>query len=360
MSIYLPRPPTGPQQPNRPGGGHVPGIPHMPVRGNASVHSIEQHESNVVGVGDNIYVVKEDFIYLDSATAKMTPQGTFLFNLKPSIQASGIERNYIYLKQFSALNTLNNINSSTFTVHRKVSGVETPYHRTFDIGAFNSVKDLCLALNEKFQPKDGGSTVPTSDKRDGGEAVPFVKFTYDETTCLVSAVQKDGYEIRLEGEVFDLLNLRINTISSWISMDTVDIWRAIANIYVSCNQIADAHTQTSVNIPNRLIKVQNRTNYGQYLQYEVELPIQPKELEPQMCNQLELRLYNEDGMTWFPERFLITLCRQVRKPVVKHQETYWVQDPSKTLLKADYESRKPPIKRFLPNDECPYHYTNYI
>jgi len=360
MSIYLPTQPVGPMQPSRPGGGGLPGIPHMPVRGNASVHSIEHHESNIVGVGDNIYVVKEDFIYLDSASAEMTPQGAFMFNLKPSIQATGIERNYIYLKQFSALNTLNNINSSTFTVHRKVSGVETPYHRSFDIGAFNSVKDLCLALNEKFQPKDGGSLVPPSDKRDGTLAVPYVKFTYDEKTCLVSAVQKDGYEIRLEGEVFNLLKLNVNTLSSWISTEPVDIWRSIANIYVSCSQIVDAHTQTSVNIPNRLIKVQNRTNYGQYLQYEVELPIQPKELEPQLCNQLELRLYNEDGMTWIPDRFLITLCRQVRKPVVKHKETYWVEDTSKTLLKEDYQSRTPPIRRFLPNDECPYHYTNYI
>ncbi len=88
---------------------------------------------------------------------------------------------------------------TTFTVKRTVSGTETLYHRTFDIGAFNSVRDLCLALNEKFQPKDGGSTVPSSDKRDGGEPVPYVKFTYDETNGLVSAIQQSGHAIELVG-----------------------------------------------------------------------------------------------------------------------------------------------------------------
>lgn len=362
MSVFTPNPPANnPPGFDRPYMPNFPTIPHMPVRGNASVHSIEHHESNIVGVGENVHVVKEDFIYVDSSLATKKADGTYTVKLDPPVQSNGIERNYIYLKQFSCLNTIPNIDASPFEI---IDSTRVPpnFPRSFDIGAFNSVKDLVAALNEKFCPKDGGSTVPASDPNDGGEQVPFVQFEYDSSTCLVTATQLQQNPIGFDGEIFDLLKLAEvpGVLYQWKSTEPVDIFRAISNIYVSCDQIVDAHTSTSANIPNRLIKMTNYTDYGNYLQYEAMLPVQPKELEPKVVNTLDIRLFNNDGLTFTPDRFLMTLCRQLRKPVVNHKESYWVEDTKNTLLKEDYESRKPPIRRYLPNDNCPDSYATYL
>lgn len=334
-------------------------ILHMPTSRKAPNIHISSEQFHETGVAQNSVLINESYLYLnsDNSTKK---NDTFEFQLNPSISSDRLERTYVYLKSFSAVNNLQQIDSTQFHILRSDSS--QPYIRSFAEGSFSSPEELCLALNEKFCPLNGDTFVNTIGDIDEGKAVPFIKFTYDDTSCLITAksTKVDSntgnlYNFDFQGKIFDLLKLEGVAIieNSYTSTEPIDIDRNISDVYISCAQLSDHYSiGVNNNIQSVLSKIPVRTNYGGYIHFTKTLPIQPRELHSKNISKLSFKFLDNDGYIWSSlNRFNITICIQKRQPVVRERETYWQEDGFQKYLEAEQLSKKPPL--FAPNSKCP-------
>ena len=128
------------------------------------------------------------------------------------------------------------------------------------------------SLNGKFFSKDNGSIVNEPHSPDHEKPVPFVKFTYDSHTCIVTATSETEVAFTVEGKVFDLIkfdNAYSGITHIFKSTEPVDINAFCADAYISCEQLDD--NQYSLhNIPSVLYKVPMDCDYAQYLHHEIK------------------------------------------------------------------------------------------
>jgi len=315
--------------------------------------SMEDHgQSHAVGIGHNSHLLKESYLYLDSDKATKKNDDTYEFLLSSSINCVGMEKPYIYLKQFSAVNNMPMVDDSSFFI--KMADNTVQFQRTFDAGSFENIDTLISALNAKFCP-DKDMTITSVNEphsSDDGKPVPFVRFSYNSHTCIVTATALTGVNFLVGGKIFELIKFD-NVISGishiFESTEPVDINSFCADAYITCEQLDD--NQYSLhNIPSVLYKVPLVCDYAEYLHHEIELPLQPKELSQKNVSKLSFKIFNNIGESWTScIRFNMTLCVQIRSPVIKYSDNYWTEANVSNFLEQETLSKNPP----LPIVRCP-------
>ena len=133
-------------------------------------------------------------IYLDSDSATRAGN-SFQFDISPTIEVQYPQRGNLYLKEFSGLNTLYNINATNKTNSIKV-GTSTAIPRSLVVGTINTGEALQNKLNILYAPDN-------------------VTFTWDNDTLKMSAVHDSGSSLTFSGKLFgNMLNFTLNESSA--------------------------------------------------------------------------------------------------------------------------------------------------
>ena len=240
-------------------------------------------------------------IYLDSDSG--TRAGiSFQFEISPTIEVQYPQRGNLYLKEFSGLNTLYNINESNKTNSIKV-GSNAAIPRELEVGTVKTGEALKVKLNTLFAPDN-------------------ITFSWDDATLKMSAVSSIGASpLTFSGNLFQkMLNFPVNeevTIFPVLSSHEVDPHRGTHNIYMSIAEVANntRDVGTAANKGSRIAKVPITTEYGAYIVYQAADPVQKSPVENSMLNQLNIQLFDDDGNAYVPDRFTITLALEISVPV---------------------------------------------
>ena len=239
-------------------------------------------------------------IYLDSDSGRRAGN-SFQFDISPTIEVQYPTRGNLYLKEFSGLNTLYNINESNRTNSISVAG-GTPITRSLDVGNIKKGEDLKVKLQALF-----GS-------------VANVGFTWSDETLKMTAVHSSNAVMTFSGNLFEkMLNFRVNEplpVGAESSHE-VDLHRAIHNVYMSIAEVANntRDVGTASNKGNRIAKIPITTEWGAYVVYQALEPVQKSPVENSMLNQLNIQLFDDDGNNYVPDRFTITLALEIAVPV---------------------------------------------
>jgi hypothetical protein len=288
--------------------------------------------------------------------------GTYEFMLEPPlINENNTDKKYIYLKSFSSMNTLHNVLEQSFTITKIYNQTEYDYPRTFKKKCYSVIEELIYDLNIKSSSIDGSDYITNKkdeDYLDGMTSVPKLTFVYDKKTnkILTKYENIEGVPVffRLTGQIFDLLNIPSTILSenSILSEKPINLFRSLHNINITCNQISTTHNRSENNIPNRLMKLVLKRNYGEYIQMTAKHPITKYELNSQSVNKLSFKLYSDDAEIWEPDRFFLSIVIESHKPII-HHSNYWIENPETTLIRESETFRNPPFLQNRDNTNCP-------
>ena len=238
-------------------------------------------------------------IYLDSDSGRRAGN-SFQFDISPTIEVQYPTRGNLYLKEFSGLNTLYNINESNRTNSITVAGTTNP--QTLDLGNITKGEDLATQLTSKFQPASN------------------VVFAWSDVTLKLTATHNSGTAMTFSGNLFEkMLNFTVgdSVASPHTSSHEVDIHRGTHSIYMSIAEVANntRDVGTAANKGNRIAKIPITTPWGAYIVYQALEPVQKSPVENSMLNQLNIQLFDDDGNNYVPDRFTITLALEIAVPV---------------------------------------------
>ena len=239
-------------------------------------------------------------IYLDSDSGTAAGN-SFQFEISPTIEVQYPQRGNLYLKEFSGLNTLYNVNESNKTNSIQV-GSSAAIPRTLEVGTIKTGEALETKLNSLFAPDN-------------------VTFNWSNDTLKMSAVHNSGSSLTFSGNLFDkMLNFTVNEASPSSGMEStheVDPHRGTHNIYMSIAEVANntRDVGTAANKGSRIAKIPITTEWGAYIVYQAADPVQKSPVENSMLNQLNIQLFDDDGNAYVPDRFTITLALEISVPV---------------------------------------------
>ena len=226
-------------------------------------------------------LINTNHIFLDSTTARLV-NGTYEFNLSPPIQEGHLQENYLYVTEFSSVNTLLNINDSNRIVSIIVGG--QTYTGNLTSKNISTGTDLATALNTIFNTATTGN----------------ITFTFDVNTLKMIATHNANSPMTFAGSLFsDMLHYPVNEVvaSPTTSSQAVDVHRATHNLYVSIQEISNSviHVGSADNIPNRICKIPIVEAFGSYIMYQATLPIQKALRISKKWKMYILWLIRQDG-----------------------------------------------------------------
>ena len=243
-------------------------------------------------------------IYLDSDSGKKSGN-VFQFPISPTIEVQFPQRGNLYLKEFSGINNLYNVNTNNQTNTISIAGVgdfTTGSGAVPVIPAHNyaTLEDLVEVLNNTFTATTGVSF-----------AVEGLKVRATTTGNAQVAFSGPLFEKMLRFTVDEELTL------PHISKGEVDIFRATHNIYMSVAEVANntRDVGTASGKGNRIAKIPVSTPFGAYVVYQAVEPVQKSPVENSLLNQLNIQLFDDDGNVYEPDRFTITLALEIMVPV---------------------------------------------
>ena len=202
----------------------------------------------------------------------------------------------MYLKEFSGINNLYNINQGNTSNTIKVNG--TPHAGTIPIGNYGTLDALVVALNAAFT----------------GSGVTFT------VEGLKIRATNTNATLEFSGNLFSkMLRFTVNqsVVSTEISAGEVDIHRSTHNVYMSIGEVANntRDVGTAAGKGNRIAKIPVVTKFGAYVVYQAVEPVQKSPVENSLLNQLNIQLFDDDGNVYEPDRFTITLALEIAVPV---------------------------------------------
>jgi len=238
---------------------------------------------------------------------------TYQFDISPTIEVQFPQRGDLYLKEFSGLNNLYNIHTTNQTNTIDVNG--TPYTRNLPIGHYATLDEFVAMLNATF-----------GDVADSGTSFALVQNTSfpDVKTLKIQATNGSAgpapLGLTFSGPVFErILNFSVNTIvqSPHVSSREVDIHRSSHNVYMSIAEVANntRDVGSASAKGNRIAKIPISTGFGAYIVYQALDPVQKSPVENAIINQLNIQLFDDDGVPYKPDRFTITLALEILVPV---------------------------------------------
>ena len=259
----------------------------------------------------NSHISHTYHIYLDSDAGRVIGN-TYQFDISPTIEVAFPQRGDIYLKEFSGLNNLYNINTSNQINTIDVNG--TSYTRILPIGHYGTLDEFVLMLNDTFgDVSDSGTTFTLLQNTN----FPDVKTLKIQATNTSAGPSPQG--LTFSGPVFEkILNFTVNTIvpSPHVSSKEVDIHRSQHNVYMSIAEVANNTRDVGTPLAkgNRIAKIPISTGFGAYIIYQALDPVQKSPVENAIINQLNIQLFDDDGFHYTPDRFTITLALEILVP----------------------------------------------
>ena len=251
-------------------------------------------------------------IYLDSDAGRKLGN-TYQFDISPTIEVQFPQRGDLYLKEFSGLNNLYNINTTNQTNTIDVNG--TQYTRDLPIGHYATLDEFVAMLNATFGDVADSGTNFAPVTNTNFPNVPTLKI---QATNANAGPAPLG--LTFSGPVFEkILNFSVGTIvqSPHSSSKEVDIHRSTHNVYMSIAEVAN--NTRDVGTPsargNRIAKIPLSTGFGAYIVYQALQPVQKSPVENAIINQLNIQLFDDDGVPYTPDRFTITLALEILVPV---------------------------------------------
>ncbi len=236
-------------------------------------------------------------IYLDSDSAQKSGN-IYQFDISPTVEVQFPERGEMYLKEFSGINNLYNINQSNTSNSVKLNGAPALGTGTIPIGNYATLDELKEALNIAFSN---------------------INFTVEGLKIKATA-PNTGDALEFSGNLFKkILRFRVNevVVGSETSAGEVDLHRSTHNVYMSVAEVANntRDVGTAANKGSRIAKIPIATQFGAYVVYQASGPVQKSPVENSMINQLNIQLFDDDGVAYIPDRFTITLALEIVVPV---------------------------------------------
>lgn len=237
-------------------------------------------------------------IFLDSDSGKRAGN-SIQFNISPTIEVNYPTRGFLYLKEFSGINNLYNINDSNKTNNVVITGTTAGSPISLATGNCQSGTLLAAKLTTAF---------------------PDVTFEFDETTLKMRATNASNASMTFSGNIFEkILNFKTNelVVSGHTSLAEVDIHRSSHSIYMSIGEVANntRDVGTAQGKGNRIAKIPIVTGFGKYIVYQCASPVQKSPVENSIINQLNIQIFDDDGNNYNPDRFTMTLALEIAQPV---------------------------------------------
>ena len=294
-------------------------------------------------------------MYLDSDNAKRENlSNKYEFKVEPSIQTFSGETAKIYVKQFSMMNTLQNIRGTPIertltvtTANVNDSNDEKEIAHQFPPSHYGNGTTFAQALNDIFYPTDANGNALAQNKF--GQNNLYVKFTWDGFQQKMAFEYKgtdhgqpNHYVYFSPNEVINQKFLKFESSPSFqyhtgFSQYIVDLNRDMHHLYISCDQVTSTHTRTANDISGRIYKVPVETAYGSYIQTHESEPIHKSKLDGNTSTTLSLSLFDDSGTFFHPDRFFLTLVIELHK---KNDKNVEMRHPFTNDI-----SRHPPLLR---------------
>jgi len=248
-------------------------------------------------------------VYLDSDSAVKTGN-TYQFPISPSIDIQYPQRGYVYLKEFSALNNLYNVDTHNNTLRVYYQDPTTAVLTnsgvlTLPVGHYATGVQLATALQALFPANT-------------------MNFQFVEGKMVAFHATQN---FRFEGVIFSDMCLfeinatfienAINSATVYTSTNEIDIHRGIHNVYVAIQEIRANNRDigTAVGRGSRIAKLPVLTTFGQYIVYQAQSPVVKMTLDEVRINQLHITLFDDDGHHYEPPRFTLSLAIEVADPI---------------------------------------------
>jgi len=273
-------------------------------------------------------------IYLDSDSGKKSGN-VFQFPISPTIEVQFPQRGNLYLKEFSGINNLYNVNTNNQTNSITV-GATT---HTTGIGGIPEI------------PPGNYSTLQELLDRVNTTFTGIVTFTIVPGTIKVQAEHVSNSDFTLSGPLFEkMLRFTVNeqVTSPHVSKGEVDIHRATHNVYMSVAEVANntRDVGTASGKGNRIAKIPVTTQFGAYVVYQASGPVQKSPVENSLLNQLNIQLFDDDGNVYEPDRFTITLALEIMVPVQTDYKNQISDMPGSYSTSKLHPIIAPAIRRF--------------
>ena len=251
-------------------------------------------------------------VYLDSASAIRTGN-TYQFPISPSIDVMFPQKGYVYLKEFSGLNNLYNVNenNNTFTVYyqdpNNANLLTNSGLLTLGVGNYATGTLLAAALTALFPANT-------------------MTFHFDEPSARMLAFHPTQ-NFRFEGAIFsDMLSFATDPIYienartlalAYRSTTEVDIHKGIHNIYIAIQEIKanNRDVGTALARGSRIAKVPVLTDFGHYIVFQAQAPVVKMVMDEVRINQLHVDIFDDDGIHYHPPRFTLSLVIEIADPV---------------------------------------------
>ena len=244
-------------------------------------------------------------IYLDSDSGQKSGN-VFQFPISPTIEVQFPERGNLYLKEFSGINNLYNVNAknqtNSITVGATTFTSGTSGVPEIPIGNYSKLQDLVDQLNTSFQTASS------------------VEFSIVDDIKVQAKHPVSTTTFSFSGLLFEkMLRFTVNELvpTPHVSKGEVDIHRATHNIYMSVAEVTNntRDVGTAAGKGNRIAKIPIATEFGAYVLYQAVEPVQKSPVENSLLNQLNIQLFDDDGNVYEPDRFTITLALEIAVPV---------------------------------------------
>ena len=277
-------------------------------------------------------------IYLDSDAGRRSGDA-YQFDISPTIEVQFPQRGNLYLKEFSGINNLYNINESNQNNTITVNG--TDYPRQLPVGNYATLDDMVAVLNATFQGAADSQTT----------FAVFQNATHPNVASLKIQASNPGTNLQFSGPVFEkMLRFTVNEVvtSPHVSLREVDIHRATHNVYMSIAEVTNntRDVGTAAGKGNRVAKIPITTRFGAYVVYQALEPVQKSPVENSMLNQLNIQLFDDDGHSYIPDRFTLTLALEIMVPVQTDYQNQITDMPGNYSTSKRHPILAPAIRRF--------------
>ncbi len=235
--------------------------------------------------------MEEVTVYLDSNSATKIANQLYSFNISPSINISNDEVCHVYLKGFSTLNAIPNIDEENNSL---------------------IVNDTQHTIPQGFYTREQIASIINNLTKQSGHELSAV---FDEKTLKLKLASPNSFTLE-QTKFLDMLNISAGTYTEVESRIAVDLLEGTHNLYVQIQEIftRSRYTGSSFIKNGTLAKIPILNPHGEYTFFEAQNPVSLFLISnTSSLSTFTVSLYNDNGSLYETPRFCMTLVFRITK-----------------------------------------------
>tara|TARA_B100001094_G_scaffold144714_1_gene140200 strand:+ start:1237 stop:2121 length:885 start_codon:yes stop_codon:yes gene_type:complete len=270
-------------------------------------------------------------LYLDSDNATSVIDGKYHFLIQPAISNYYGSKAKCYVKDMSFMNSLMNIRGTSQDRKLGIQITDTNTGNILPIGITEHVFD-----GSRYQRGD-----EWADKLNSLFGL-YVSFNWNEYTQKMKYQCVGNYIATFVFQNYETQKINLNMLkfmnttpsATGESASVVDLNDNLHGIYMLCDQVKPDIIHAGDNVPGKMVRVPINTGIGSYVHYNQRLPIHRSTFESDITNKLTIKLVDDAGIPFEPNRWTATITVELYKAPVKNE-----------LHRIHSTSRAPPLVR---------------